>query len=56
MNSTLTIRSPFIARLPIRHCDVCGGVSNITVNMNHFCGSCLKSKKVLKFLLEKEGK
>lgn len=54
MNTTLAhAHYPVIASHPVRHCDVCGSVSNITVNRNHFCGPCLKAKRVLKFLLEK---
>lgn len=36
---------------PVRHCDICGGIANITVNRDHFCGDCMRTKRVRAFYI-----
>lgn len=38
---------------PVRHCEICGGKSNLFVNGHHACGRCLKAGRVLR-MLERE--
>ena len=38
---------------PVRHCEICGGKSNLFVNGHHACGKCLKAGRVLR-MLERE--
>ena len=44
-----------VTSTPVRHCDICGGIANITVNRDHFCGDCMRAKRVRAFLIGSEG-
>lgn len=39
-----------------RNCDICGAEARITINRDHFCGDCMKSRRVRAFLLGKASR
>lgn len=52
--ATIPARPAFVA--PVRHCDICGAEASITINRDHFCGDCMKSRRVRAFLLGKASR
>lgn len=51
---TIPARPAFVA--PVRHCDICGAEARITINRDHFCGECMKTRRVRAFLLGKASR
>ena len=50
----MTTSIPLHTIVPVslnRNCDICGGIANITVNRDHFCGDCMRAKRVRAFLI-----
>lgn len=53
---TTNIPAHTISATVTRNCDICGKEARITVNRDHFCGDCMKSRRVRAFLLGKASR
>lgn len=40
-----------VTSTPVRYCDICGKEARITVNQDHFCGECMRTKRVRAFYI-----
>lgn len=56
MTTTTLPTHTLITTTPIRYCEICGSVANITVNLDHFCGDCMRARRVRAFLLGRASK
>ena len=50
----MTTSIPLHTIVPVslnRNCDICGKEARITVNQDHFCGECMRTKRVRAFFI-----
>ena len=55
----MTTSIPLHTIVPVslkRNCDICRAEARITINRDHFCGDCMKSRRVRAFLLGKASR